>query len=146
MDKGANVDTEQAFNGLNVALEEGYTDIVTLILGTSANIIALNDACHRGDTDIVKLSLDKGAAVNTHQALDGLNVACEKGYTDIVNLLLDKRSDVNSKQALHGLDVACKKGHAEIVDLFSAPYGPTAIHENEARYVVLDGIARALRG
>ena len=117
LEKGANVDAEQAINGLNAALEEGYAEIVTLILDKSANMNALYDACQRGDTEIVKLSLHNRADMNTQQTLNGLNVACEKGHTEIVKLLLVKGVKMNVQQALNGLKVACQQGYIEIAKL-----------------------------
>jgi ankyrin repeat protein len=57
----------------------------------------LNKACQEGHKDIVKMLLDKQAAVNIQddKGWTPLLLACLKGHKDIVKMLLEKHADVN---------------------------------------------------
>ena len=61
-------------------------------------------ACSNGQTDIVKLLLDKGANINIvvknkfGVGYTALMIACLRGHTEIVDLLLEKGANINEEQ------------------------------------------------
>jgi hypothetical protein len=55
------------------------------------------------------------------------------GAPDFDDLITLRRSDLVTAIA------------AEMVDFYSGPYGPGAVRQTEARYIVHEGIDRALR-
>ena len=107
-----------ARTALQLACLRGHTEIVKLLLDDGQQALdGLDSACSSGNTEIVKALLEKGAHINDQQALYGLESACQNGHTKIVKLLLDKGVHVNARQALNGLESACRYGHTEIAML-----------------------------
>jgi ankyrin repeat protein len=103
-------------SGANVnALAENFLGI--------GNISPLSYAVSEGDTEIVKLLLDKGADVNFKHPLGGgalITDAAMKGDTDIVSLLLAKGADINVMDPNLGhtpLTIAASLGHSKTVKL-----------------------------
>lgn len=69
------------------------------------NITPLSLAASDGDTEIVRLLLEKGANVNFRHPLGGgtpLTDAAMPGHTEIVRLLLEKGADINAKDEYMG--------------------------------------------
>lgn len=97
------------------ACEEGYTELVKLLLEKGADIHteesnSLRRASKHGHIEIVKLLLENGA--NIHAGKDSaLYVSCVNGHTDIVKLLVEKGADIYTTSALQQ---AAYKGHIEI--------------------------------
>jgi len=113
---------------LMVASENGYTEIVQLLLEKGADVnaetndgkTALMYAAAKGRTEIVQLLLEKGADVNTKiYGTPILLWAHENGHTKIIQLLLEKGADVNAKNKYGetALMRAAKEKHIEIVQL-----------------------------
>jgi ankyrin repeat protein len=81
----------------------------------------LYNAAYKGETEIVRLLLDKNAEVNAQGGLYGnaLQAAAYEGKTEIVRLLLDKNAEVNAQGGQYGnaLQAAAYTGQTEIVQL-----------------------------
>ena len=113
-------------NALTIASNNGYTEIVKLLLNKGADVNSgggecLQAASSMGHIEIVNVLLDKGADVNSQGGRYGnaLQAASSMGHIEIVKLLLDKGADVNSLDGGYdnALQVASLMGHIEIVKL-----------------------------
>jgi ankyrin repeat protein len=100
---------EVGWISLHSAAENGYKDMVELLLANKADVNArdslgetpLEWAAYYGLTDMVRLLLAHGAAVNTMDGYDGsspLHEAAKQGHTDVVKLLLAHHANVNAKE------------------------------------------------
>lgn len=108
------------------ALLSSGTDVNALaqnIVGVG-NISPLSYAASEGDTEIVRLLLEKGANVKFRHPMGGgtpLTDAAQGGYTEIVKMLLDKGADINATQedmmGLTALTGAAFLGHTDVVKL-----------------------------
>ncbi|KAK0371993.1 hypothetical protein CLIM01_10643 [Colletotrichum limetticola] len=82
---------------------------------------ALYAACERGDQEIVKLLLERGADVNARGGQYGhaLYAASEEGYLEIAQLLLEKGADIDACGYEDGtaLYAASAGGHEKLVKL-----------------------------
>lgn len=78
-------------------------------------------ATERGNADLVRWLLDKGANVRAvcRQQHSALSVAAQEGFTDIAHILLDAGADVNERDANFRtpLMYAVKTGHRDTVRL-----------------------------
>ncbi|KAL0634955.1 hypothetical protein Q9L58_006073 [Maublancomyces gigas] len=117
------------YDGLIVAVEGGWTDIVQLLLANKADVntrfsngrTALQTACEKDNAEIVKILLSNKADVDT-QSSDGrtpLVAAVENGNIEIVTILLANNASVNSR-SVNGwpvLHIAAMSGHTNLVKL-----------------------------
>jgi len=83
---------------------------------------ALMLASRRGQTDIVKVLLEKGADVSPRETKFGWTaflLAANGGHTEVARMLLDRGVDVNMKtnEGMTGLIGAASYGHTETVEL-----------------------------
>ena len=122
-------DTKYDQTPLLWASENGYVEVVKLLLDKEADINAANKdgwtplhgASYYGHIEVIKLLLDKEANVNAADK-DGwtpLHGASSHGHIEVVKLLLDKEADINAANKdgwtpLHG---ASRNGHEEVVEL-----------------------------
>ncbi|CAI6336391.1 unnamed protein product [Periconia digitata] len=131
-------DTTKRSIPLNLACEEGFEEIVRILLAKGAKTdgvsgtygTALQAAVDGGHEDIVKQLLDHGADVNAegtyylksvyaHHSDTPLCGAAENGFMGIAKLLLKKGAQVNANGGLNGnpLQAAAQGGHTEMVEL-----------------------------
>lgn len=82
-----------------------------------SNLLLL--AFKKGNLEIVKLLLEKGADIDPANGCALLTLVSNKGHKDIVELLLNKGLDINCKdeQGKTPLILASQNGHIEIVKL-----------------------------
>ena len=111
--------------------ERGDIDGVKALLNTKVNIDAdgevyeignpLQVASYRGHEAVVRLLLEKGAAVNARGGYwdNALQAALSGGYEAIVQLLLENGADVNSQGGEWGnaLQAASYEGYVTLVQL-----------------------------
>lgn len=147
-DKGQiNKQNKSGFSPLHIAADNGYDNIVKLLLDNDANpnIKDINGkdplqlAVNSGHTNIVKMLLLKGADVHARCKFgcSPLYNAVSAGSYDIVKLLVDKRIHVNEhKESFSVLMMAVEKEYYDIVKLlltkaididFSTKDGNTAL-------------------
>ncbi|KAJ7445593.1 hypothetical protein FB451DRAFT_1412623 [Mycena latifolia] len=110
---GADVNREiEQGTPLYIAVNEGHTDVVHVLLENSANPnvsmrnsgSALNVAAVQGNTKIVRLLLKKGAYVDEMGGTYGsaLQAASALGHTEVVQLLLEEGADVTATHRKYG--------------------------------------------
>jgi ankyrin repeat protein len=113
LDQGGNTDIGV---GLMRATEEGYLEIVELLLTFTSNRafpdFALSKAARRGHSDIVRFLLSKGADVASLSG-ESLRFAIENNHPDVVRILLENGAEL--KEGL--ITTAVAYGHTEIVRL-----------------------------
>lgn len=105
---------------MGIACEEGYLEIVKLLLENGANIhrkhdIALEKACLRKHIHIAEFLLQNGA--NVHARNESLLIRLsDYGFIEIIELLLTYGANVHARndQALY---MACSSGHVDVVKL-----------------------------
>ena len=127
--KGANVNTLNDFGGspLSEAAGLGYVGLVKYLLSVGAKPqlpeqkeSVLHAAVRSGSTELVKVILDAGAAVNDVESLDetALHVAAEDDHLEIVRLLLAAGADPNAKRIFDEtpIDVATRCGATKVRD------------------------------
>lgn len=94
-------------------------DIDDIINESNKDIVHL--AAHQGDTDVLKLLLDRGFSANTadKNGYTPLHYAASRGYDNIAELLL--KSGANPNATSGGIEsplgVACQNGFAKVVAL-----------------------------
>lgn len=105
---------------MSIACEEGYLEIVKLLLENGANIhrrhdIALEKACLGEHVHVAEFLLQNGA--NVHVLNDRLLIKLSDcGFTEIVKLLLTYGADVHARND-RALYMACCSGHVDVVKL-----------------------------
>jgi len=113
-------------NLLAVAAQNGYTDIVRMLLDAGADVkrrfpvAALISAVRNGHTDIVKMLIDAGAFVDEPDSPGyPIHEAVNRGYTDIVRMLLDAGAypSMMDSNARTPFDLADCAGKTEIAQL-----------------------------
>ena len=117
--------TEQCLEEYNFSSREKTVELLlcnfAMINMCKNGFCPLNFASLRGHENIVKLLLNKSAAVNlcNEKGFCPLYVACENGHDSIVKLLLNYDADVNlcDEKGFCPLYVACYNGHESIVQL-----------------------------
>merc|ERR1711871_1649039 len=84
----------------------------------------LFDACQGGHVDVVRLLLEKGAAVDRtfRTGATPLYIACSNGHVAVATLLLDKGAAVDrpNKNGATPLSIAKERGHETIVTLLES--------------------------
>lgn len=127
--KGANVNTLNDFGGspLSEAAGLGYVNLVKYLLSVGAKLqlpeqkeSVLHAAVRSGSTELVKVILDAGAAVNDVESLDetALHIAAEDDHVEIVRILLAAGADPNAKRIFDEtpIDVATRCGATKVQD------------------------------
>ena len=94
--EGADVHNDRA---LRWASNNGYTEMVRLLLRTGADVHALNDqalryASEKGHVEVVRILLEAGANASDD---DALRLASHYGHTEVVRLLLQAGANVHAK-------------------------------------------------
>ncbi len=76
-------------------------------------------AAHKGDADVVKDLLKRGANPNeeSFEFFFPLGAAAEQGHVEVARLLIENGADVNKKASDTALTFAAGKGQAEVVRL-----------------------------
>lgn len=83
-------------------------------------------AAGRGEEQVVRLLIEKGADVNGCVAFrsSALHLASENGHEQIVRLLIEKGADINARDATYEkkspLHYTSENGHKEVVQLLQA--------------------------
>lgn len=125
---------QQAADGsssLHVACQEGYFDIVKLLLASGADqnlqakdgFTPLISACQNGHLDIVRLLIENGADISltTIDSFSILHLASKHGHCNVVDYLIDKipSSFVNAtyQHSFTALFLASFYGHTDVVDV-----------------------------
>ncbi|KAJ7269786.1 ankyrin repeat-containing domain protein [Mycena rebaudengoi] len=124
------VEDWEHFSVLGAACAKGRTESVRLLVEHGVDITAysgraLHAASWAGDNNVVKLLLDKGAAVNAQIAKHGsaLCVASRQGHIKTVRLLIAHGADVNGHGGEYGnplraaLSNDCKNYKGDVVPL-----------------------------
>ena len=98
--------------------------LLCLPLGVQAADLSeeLFAAARKGDTEAVKVLLQKGVDVNakTRYGATALHYACDRGHLDLVRLLIERGADVNAKDTFYGitpLNWAITRDHPAVVKL-----------------------------
>jgi len=111
------------FNALDVAVFNGYIDVVKKLIEYDANIIGpyMSIAAGQGYYSLVKLLIESGAYVDS-PGIDGNNAlmaAADKGHINIVSLLLSKGAYIHTrnKNGKTAQDLANDSGFQKIVDM-----------------------------
>jgi len=127
--KDVNSKTLSDVTPLYIACEQGYQDVVEILLKHKAdpNIQSemekwtpLMRASTRGYKEICEMLIKSGAHVNltSNQGRTALQNAAEQGFTDIVKILVAAGADVNAKTPAGktAADLARREGYFELVD------------------------------
>lgn len=137
---------ENGFTPLQLAVTNGYIDIVQYLLTTKADVNARNNyggtplhlaAMVKGQHgDLVEMLLAHGADVNAcdAHALTPLHYAALVDNPDAVRLLLDHGAKVNARDNKVGdtpLILAAGKGYKEVVELLLAHGADVNLADNE---------------
>ncbi|KAI9687708.1 MAG: hypothetical protein M1822_001788 [Bathelium mastoideum] len=125
-------------SALWAACEQGYQNIIELILGTgpekTSHVVTthaglrkhqilppLSEQQKRRCARVVELILDKGVNVNVQTGIYGnaLQVASLAGQHKVIKVLLDRGADVNMKGGKYGtaLQAASSQGRTDVVKL-----------------------------
>ena len=100
----------------NISIGSGIIDLVL-----NENTTALMLAVDKGDTDITKLLIDKGANLNlqNQNGYTALMIATYKGDTNIVKKLIEKDAGINlqDEKGYTALMIAIYKGNVDIATL-----------------------------
>ena len=101
-------------------------------------------AAEVGNMAIVKLALERGAAVNSIDAVTKafpLLLAANNGHTEVIKLLLDrgaKPDQVNEKDGAFPLLLAAENGHEEVISLLlERKASPTQVNTRDDTYPLL---------
>ena len=104
---GADINTkgENSRSALAFASQEGYTDIVNILLDNGASDESRDNdygrtplwlAAAKGQTDVVRALVSAGADVNTQRndGISALGIASQEGYTEVAKMLLDNGAQI----------------------------------------------------
>ncbi len=121
LSNGADVNAAKDYHGitaLDVALANGYTEIVKILLAQGADVRAkaLHDAARKGYVEIVKILLAHGADVNAKDnyvsGRTPLYYAASHGHKELVTLLIAYGADKNAE-----LSEALTNNHSDVAKL-----------------------------
>ena len=123
LEKGAEVDCEDkdGFTPLEYAVLNNKTEAVRLLLQTGAdakrNCSLLTTPARRGNTDIIKMALEKGAEVDCvdKDGFTPLESAALNGNTEAVQLLLQAGADVKPNCSM--LNASARSGNPDIIKM-----------------------------
>ena len=137
-ENGLNIKDENGFTAMMLACNDGYKDVVELLLNHSKRIdVNARDfngmtsfmwACQNGHTDVVKLlleHLDSNIDLNamSRSGSTAFVLACSYGHKDVVQLLLDnsERIELNVRSSFqsrkNAFFCACENGLIDIVQM-----------------------------
>jgi ankyrin repeat protein len=118
LEHGANVDGVKGQVALDLACHEGNSEAVKLLLNHGVEM-TLPAAASLGDLKQVEDLIEKGHALDEESfGMTALSAAIRKRNADVVKLLLDKGLDVNATASRRtALEMACAEGNTLIVDL-----------------------------
>jgi ankyrin repeat protein len=121
------MDQAYSFDQLITAIQKNNIDLIrTLINNDNVNLhkngtTPLHHASSIGNTEVVKLLIEKGADINVKNNFGStpLHYASNEGNTEVVKLLIDNGADINVKDRADTtpLHKASFKGHTEVVNL-----------------------------
>jgi ankyrin repeat protein len=133
---GADVNAynQEGWTPLHAAASGGFPALVALLLDSGARInspnkrtgaTALNEAAFRGQVEVVRLLIRRGADINERdrEGASPLDEAAWRGFRDIAALLLESGAEVNRPNTQTGatpLNEAAFKGRADIAELLLA--------------------------
>lgn len=101
-------------DGLIAACEEGYIDLVKLMIENGADNFddgLESVCCCCGNYDIAKLMIDKGATVTENHFV----YACTQGHLELVKLLIEHGDGTFCYT--YGLHLVCRNHHYELIKL-----------------------------
>lgn len=110
-----------ANNGMLGAVMGNHTAAVGLLLdngATATNADYINTACQKGNKDIVKMLLDKGADAN-----NGMKAAVGTGKADLVTMLIQYGADAKKEEYVL---TAVNFSHTKVLELLVAEGAPTS--------------------
>ncbi|MEL6441341.1 MAG: ankyrin repeat domain-containing protein [Cyanobacteria bacterium J06621_8] len=133
-----------SFDALGIAVDQGFTAIVRLLLNAGANpnsananpgMSHLSKAAQKCHTDILRLLIDYGAKVKFGTGFRLLVHAAENSNAEIVQILIDAGCNVNTRNYQYDtpLAAACRRVNVEIVKTLinaGANVDKTGMHEN----------------
>lgn len=121
-----NAASDRVGSPLTLAVRKGHHEVVRTLLEAGARwdvpvggYTALQRAAWQGDTNLVRVMLDKGvnpdAASPTHPP--PIILAAERGHLGVVSLLADRGADINQQfQNWTALRAAEMRGHRPVID------------------------------
>ncbi|CAG9983963.1 unnamed protein product [Clonostachys byssicola] len=126
IDKGADVNARdtRGWTPLNIALERGNKDLVTLLLEHNAEVGNASHDVYNAtamlDPDLVRFCLNSGAAINEHEIWSEVMVWVIQDETEAIEMLLKAGMDVNytprnERDSL--LNIAASCGHFDLLSL-----------------------------
>jgi ankyrin repeat protein len=125
---GINVNcSDNGYNALHVAAENGHLDIVKGLISSGADVniaanngfTALHFAAQNGHLDIVKKLTSSGANINKaeNEGFTALNIAAQMGHLDCVKELINYDADftIAANNGFTALHFASGNGHLDTV-------------------------------
>lgn len=106
---------------LQIALEEGHTEVVRLLRDVSAadnNSIRVCVTSPKGRVSVVQTSAPTGAIACEQRSFEGpLHTAARKGHLEVVRLLCEARADKDEadKDGTTPLHASSQEGHVDVV-------------------------------
>jgi len=108
---------------LQIAAEQGHTEIVRLLLNTPGvnpivdNNIVLESSASEGHAEVVELLLKDGRIDPSISDNTAIRIAAQEGHVEVVKkLLADGRVDPTADNN-HAIRVAAQQGHAKVVKI-----------------------------
>jgi len=152
IDAGADVDKPWPHihaSALHFAIEHGHVNVAKALLDAGAGVdntagdfsgrTPIFRACGRGNIEVVKLLIERGANVRVQSKPGGwtpLHSAAESGHRDVAALLLKSGADVNAIDKIRGtpLSLAVWRGDTELTKLLLASGASPAMAKRECLY------------